>query len=199
MVAVITGDIVNSRGGEAGEWLPLLKEILDFYGSPGKDWEIFRGDSFQMSLDPEKALLACLHLKAGIKTQKELDVRLAIGIGEEDHNTGKITEANGTAYVRSGECFEALKKQNLAILTGDSHTDELLNLIFSLALLTMNNWSPLVSDVIRTAIENQDKNQKELSEFLKRSPSSVNEALKRGGYDEVMEMNDFYIKKVAEL
>jgi len=199
MIAVITGDIINSRKGETTEWLPLLKEILSAYGAFQKNWEIFRGDSFQLSLSPDKALLAAIHIKAGMKFQKELDARLAIGIGEEDHNTGMVTEANGTAYIRSGECFEALKKQNLAIRTGEPVMDELLNLLFSLALLTMDNWSPLVADVIRLALENPDKNQKELAELLKRSPSSVNEALKRGGYDEVMEMNEFYKKQVVSL
>lgn len=199
MVAVITGDIINSRQGKTSEWLPLLKEILEYYGTFQVNWEIFRGDSFQLSLSPEKALIAAIHLKAGMKLQKDLDVRLAIGIGEEDHNNGKITEANGTAYVRSGECFESLKKQNLAIRTADPDIDELLNLLISLALLTMDNWTPLVADLIRHSLENEDKNQKELAEFLNRSPSSVNEGLKRGGFDEVMEMNKFYQKVVGTL
>lgn len=199
MIGVITGDIINSRKGETKEWLPLLKSVLDQYGDFQKNWDVFRGDSFQLSLSPQKALLAAVHIKAGIKNQKDLDARLAIGIGDEDYNSGKIMEANGTAYVRSGECFESLKKQNLAILTGDSCTDEVLNLLFSMALLTINNWSPIVSDLIRLSIENQDKNQKEIAELFKRSPSSVNEALKRGGFDEVMEMNEFYKKRVAAL
>ena len=199
MVAVITGDIINSRQRKTLEWLPVLKETLNNYGNFQLNWEIFRGDSFQLSLSPEKALIAAIHLKAGMKLQKDLDVRLAIGIGEEDHNNGKITEANGTAYVRSGECFESLKKQNLAIRTADPDTDEMLNLIFSLALLTMDNWSPLVADLIRFSLENQDKNQKELAELLERSPSAVNEALKRGGFDELMELNEFYKKRVADL
>ena len=199
MVAVITGDIINSRQRKTLEWLPVLKETLNNYGNFQLNWEIFRGDSFQLSLSPEKALIAAIHLKAGMKLQKDLDVRLAIGIGEEDHNNGKITEANGTAYVRSGECFESLKKQNLAIRTADPDTDELLNLIFSLALLTMDNWTPLVADLIKKSLENPDKNQKELAELLKRSPSSVNEGLKRGGFDEVMEMNKFYQKIVERL
>ena len=199
MLAVITGDIVNSRKGETTEWLPLLKEIINNYGVFKKNWEIFRGDSFQLSLSPEKALIAAIHIKAGMKFYKVLDARLAIGIGEEDHNTGKITEANGTAYVRSGEGFESLKKQNLAIRTSDPDTDELLNLLFSLALLTMDNWTPLVADLIKFSLENPDKNQRELAELLERSPSSINEALKRGGFDELMELNEFYKKQVANL
>ena len=199
MTAVITGDIVNSRMGEVNEWLSSLKKILNFYGKSPQQWEIFRGDSFQLALPPKEALYACLHIKAGIRNFKDLDVRLAIGVGEEEHHTGKITEANGSAFVRSGECFESLKKQNLAIKTADPQIDEVLNLLFSLALLTMDNWSPIIAATIQLGFENPQKNQKELSQMLQKSQSSISEVLKRGGFDEVMELNEFYQKQISRL
>ena len=199
MIAVITGDIVNSRKGETKEWLVLLKQILNFYGKSPQDWEIFRGDSFQLSLSPEQALKACFHIKAGIRTFKDLDVRLAIGIGEEEHHSSRITEANGSAFVRSGECFENLKKQTLAIKTGDEEIDEVLNLLFSLSLLTADTWSPTVAASIKAAIENPDKNQTQLSRLLQKSQSSVSEFLKKGGFEEVTELNEFYQKQISRL
>lgn len=199
MVAVITGDIVNSRSEESTDWLPILKNVLNFYGTSPKQWEIFRGDSFQISVSPHQAFQACIHIKAAIKSQKNLDVRMAIGIGEETYNAGDITEANGSAYIRSGDCFDFLKKQNLAIRTSDSETDEILNLLFSLALLTMDAWSSTVARLIKIFLEHPDRNQKELSELVKKSQSSVSEGLKRGGYAEVMELNSFFKRQVAGL
>ncbi|MFD2518322.1 SatD family protein [Salinimicrobium flavum] len=199
MIAVITGDIINSRKEPAPTWLPVLKEVLNHYGKEPVDWEIFRGDSFQLTLPPEEAVFAGLHLKAAIKQIKDLDVRLGLGLGEQEHKAKKISESNGTAYVRSGECFEALKKQNLGIVSGDPEFDETLNLMFLLALLTANNWSQTVAEAIRSSLENPGKSQKEIAELLGKSQSSLSEALKRGGYEEIMKLEEYYRKRSAAL
>lgn len=199
MIAVITGDIVNSRTEPAENWLPMLKRVLKHYGKNPQQWEIFRGDSFQLLVAPEKALFAALEIKAAIRQLRDLDVRIGIGIGEQDHKAEKISESNGTAFVRSGECFESLKKQNLGIQTGNPEKDELLNLLFILALLTMNNWSPTVAETISTFLQHPGKNQMQLAKQLNKSQSSLSEALKRGGFDEILQLEDFYRKQINEL
>ena len=198
MLAVLTGDIINSRKVETKEWLPLLKGLLKLYGEEPITWETFRGDSFQLMLQPQQALQAAIHIKAGIKQIKNLDVRIGIGIGEVEYSAEKISESNGSAYIRSGECFESLKKQNLAISTG-AEEDETLNLMLSLALLTMNGWSATVAGTITTTLENPEKNQAEIAAILGRSQSSVSEALTRGGFEEVMHLNVFFQKRITTL
>ena len=199
MIAVITGDIINSREGEVESWIDPLKDTFNKYGNEPKNWEIYRGDSFQLSLEPEKALLAAIHIKSTIKQTKIYDVRMAIGIGEEKYSSPKITESNGSAYVHSGECFEELKKYSLAIKSDNETLNESLNVMFKLSLLTIDNWSRVVSKVIKTAIENPEKNQKDLAKLLKRSQSNISEALKRGGYEEIMNMNEYYVKNISQL
>lgn len=199
MIAVITGDIVNSRKGLVESWINPLKETLNKYGNEPKSWEIYRGDSFQMSLDLDKALLAAIHIKSTIKETKEYDVKMAIGIGEEKYSSDKITESNGTAYVHSGECFEELKKYSLGIKSHNPNFDDTINLMLKLALLTIDNWSSVVSKVIKTVIENPEKNQKHLANLLNRSQSNISEALKRGGYEEIMNMNEFYERNISRL
>src|SRR5680860_726664 len=115
MIAIITGDIINSRNVDAQKWMPELKTVLNKYGSEPKTWEIYRGDSFQIETLPIDALKAAILIKSTIKQFKALDVRLAIGIGEKTYESEKITESNGSAFVYSGEAFEKLKKQTLSI------------------------------------------------------------------------------------
>jgi len=199
MIAVITGDIVNSRNGEASQWLPLLKNVLNQYGAEPGTWEIFRGDSFQLMLPPKEAFRAAINLKASIKQMAALDVRLAIGIGEEGYRAGKISESTGLAFNRSGTCFDALKKRTLAIVTPNDELNESLNTMLDLALLTIDNWSPVVATIIKSVLDNPDKNQKELSKLLKKSQSSISEALKRGGYEEVKQLENFYENQITKL
>jgi len=199
MIAVITGDVINSREGKVLNWLNYLKKILNHYGREPLEWEIFRGDSFQLSITPKNALLAAIHIKAGIKQTKEYDVRMAIGLGEETHRSKKITESNGSAYVLSGECFDSLKKQTLAIRSANQGMDKGLNLMLSLALLTANNWSSTEAKAITLALEHPDKNQSAIVKLLNKSQSSVSEALKRGGYDEIMNLNSHYQQQIQSL
>lgn len=198
MTAIITGDIINSREGTVEDWINPLKEVLNWYGKEPRDWEIFRGDSFQLSITPEKAVLASIHIKAAIKQTKLHDVRMGIGVGEEEYSPLKITESNGSAYVRSGECFESLKKQTLAIKSDNENLDLSLDIMLSLSLLTADYWSSTVAKVIKTSIENPEMNQKTIAELLGRSQSNVSEALKRGGYEEIMSVNDFYKTQISQ-
>ena len=192
MIAIITGDIINSRKGEVQTWLPVLKKVLNQYGQEPSDWEIFRGDSFQLSIAPKNAILAAFHIKSAIKQTKTQDVRMGIGIGKIKYNSNKTTESNGSAYIRSGECFESLKKQTLAIKSDNSELDTILNIMLSLALLSANNWSSTVSEVIKKTIENANTKQKAIAQLLNKSQSGISEALKRGGFEEIMSLNNYY-------
>lgn len=199
MTAVITGDIINSQSEATAQWLPMLKGVLNQYGASPQRWEVYRGDSFQLQLDPQKALAASLHIKAAIKQLPTLDVRMGIGIGKQEYVADKITESNGSAFVYSGQCFEALKKQTMAIRSSSEDVNTPINLALSLALLTMDAWSATVANVIYTVFEHPDKSQNQLAELLNKSQSSISEALKRGGFDEIRQMESFYQNQMGSL
>lgn len=199
MKAVITGDIINSRGASTARWQRQLKRVLSQYGESPRDWEIYRGDSFQLVLNAKQALWAAIHAKAAIKQIVPLDIRMGIGLGKHSYKATKVTASTGSAFVNSGEAFDQLKKQALAISTGKIAIDEQFNLMLSLASLTMDSWSDTVAKVILTMIENPKKNQVEIAAKLKKSQSSISEALKRGGFDEIKQLIAYYEKNIATL
>lgn len=199
MVGILTGDIKNSTDHKTAKWLPLLKQALDQYGHEPLEWEIYRGDSFQLQTIPEQALEAAVYLKACIKQIRHMDVRIAIGLGEKTYEAQKITESNGPAFVYSGKCFENLKKQNLAIKTANAQFDDHINLLLELALLTMDNWTPAISKTVQKAIENPKMNQKELASILNKSQGNISEELNKAGFDEVQKMIHFYRTQLAQL
>lgn len=155
MIAVITGDIIGSGNYSSTMWLPNLKEYLQKIGNTPNDWEVYRGDEFQLRLKAEDALFEAISIKALIKSIKGLDVRMGgVGIGTETFKGQSVTESNGTAYQRSGRTFETLKdeKRNLAITTGQSYFDKSINLMCDLALDFMDEWTPPVSSEIVTMV-----------------------------------------------
>ena len=56
MIAIITGDIVNSEQYPTSIWMPLLKKVLQKNGKQPEFWDIYRGDEFQLKSTPDKAL-----------------------------------------------------------------------------------------------------------------------------------------------
>jgi len=195
MIAVLTGDVIRSRQVDPGEWLPSLKEALDCYGSCPRDWEIFRGDSFQLKLSPDRAFRAMLHLKAAILRHQGLDVRLGIGIGALEFDAPRVTESNGPAFHFSGNIFASLKRRKTGFQSGDEAFDEGFNLMLDLCQLVIDRWTPKVALVILISLTNPTLNQVGISQLLHRSQSSISEALQRGGFEELMAVDDYFKNK----
>ncbi|WP_053977265.1 transcriptional regulator [Mangrovimonas xylaniphaga] len=199
MTSIITGDIINSRSLEPNEWMPSLKEVLNLYGTTPQQWEVYRGDSFQLEVPPEKALEAAILIKASLKQFKKMDARMAIGIGEKNYTANKITESNGTAFINSGKCFEQLKKNTLAIQSTFPELDHTLNIMFDLALLTMNNWTPTSARLLRAALEHPNMNQIELAEIFSTTQGNISQGLKRAGHDEITKLINYYKSQITQL
>lgn len=196
ITAILTGDIVNSQKVDSELWIKSLKSVLRLYGKSPESWEIFRGDMFQLEVEPIHAILAAIVIKAHIKTYEKLDIRIAIGIGTTSYRSKKITESNGDAYIHSGRCFESLKRNRLAIVTPWSEEiDKEMNLYLTLASLTMDNWTPATADTMAYALLHPDDNQATISKKLKKSQSTISANLNRAGHDEVEQM----IKRCEEL
>ncbi|GAA4952838.1 hypothetical protein GCM10023314_27960 [Algibacter agarivorans] len=199
MTSIITGDIINSKKSSPKKWLDALKSVLNNYGSSPLVWEIYRGDSFQLEVSPKLALEACILIKATIKQFDNLDVRLAIGIGEKEYHSENITESNGSAFVNSGECFESLKKTTLAIKSPFEAFDTQINIMLELAQLTINNWTSTTATLVKTALEHPDFNQKQIAETLEKTQGNISQGLKRAGFDEVFKLLQYFKTQMQSL
>ena len=198
MIAVITGDIVNSRKVNSEIWLPKLKEYLSEIISDSEKWEIYRGDSFQLEVPAENALEIALCIKALIKSNTIIDARMSIGIGEKDFKSKKITESYGTAFIHSGESFEKIKNNTLILKSPFDEFDEYFNPTLKLLSFITDNWKPVTSKTIFFALTNKKLMQKEIAQKLSKDSTTINKALKRGGYDEIIETINLYSKKILQ-
>lgn len=190
-VAVLTGDLIESSSLPAKQWLAELKRALGHWGAENADWEVYRGDSFQLRIKPEEALLSALSIKAHMRVMRPLDVRICIGLGEESMRAKRVSESNGVAYSLSGQCLENLHRATLRIAGNRAwHTG--INLMLDLAMLTANAWTPVVAQDIQTTLQYPGENQKQLAQRLGKSQSNVSASLKRGGFDEIMRLEGYY-------
>jgi len=201
MTSVITGDIIGSRQQKTKDWVEDLKRILSPFGETPSQWEIYRGDEFQIEIkNPEEALLSAILIKARLKALK-LDARMSIGIGDKTYNAEKISESNGSAFIHSGELFETLKKLKvtLAIRTGDAIFDEKINLMLQLALTFMDNWLAQPAEFVAMAIENPTLSQEELGQKIGINQAAVSRRQKRAQFDLVMNLDRYFRTQIKQI
>ena len=200
--SVITGDIVQSRQADSASWLARLKKVLSQEGKTPRTWQVYRGDSFQIEIrDPANAFLMAIRIKAAIKTVKNLDVRMAIGIGDKKFTSHRVIESDGEAFLRSGETLETLKrsKHNLAIRTPWEDFDREMDICFRLASIPMNSWTPNSAELIQILTNNRYLTQKALAKRLGVTQPSISERQNRSHYEEVMELEELYRERVNRL
>ena len=196
MIAIITGDIINSRKVNSKLWQPRLKKLFTQNIVDSKKWEIYRGDSFQIEVKVEEAIEWVVTIKALLRSIEFLNVRMSIGIGDKSYTGKKITESNGSAFIHSGESFDKLKHETLNIKSPIVELDDYFNPILKLIGFITDNWKPVTAETIFYAIENKLLRQKELAEKLNKNSATISKALKRGGYDEISEALNLYTKKI---
>jgi len=212
MISIITGDIINSRKLNNQElWLNPLKSLLNEWGNNPQQWEIFKGDYFQLEIsDPLQSLRAALRIKALIKSleisdqqkrKSDIDVRIAIGIGEKEYASDRISECNGSAFVFSGEKYESLKKEKitLAVKSGWEDFDREINLYLKLAVIHMNKWSYSSAEIANTILKFPHKTQSEIGNQLGIEQNSVSGRYTRANLEEILEVEQMYQEKLRRL
>ncbi len=203
MIAVITGDIIASRLVlDQDKWLVPLKSLFNNWGIRSKDWELERGDFFQVEVNnPLDALKKALQIKALIKKVEPLDVRMAIGIGEKTYTGESISESNGEAFIYSGEKFDSLDKENitLGIKTTWEEFDEEMNLYLKLAGTFMNKWSVSSAELMEIVLKEANITQDEIGKRLGIKQNSVSGRWNRANVNEILEVEKMFRKKIYAL
>ena len=148
---------------------------------------------------PENALYYAIRIKASLKSNENIDVRMAIGIGDITYNAHKVTESNGSAFVFSGEKFEMLKKdkQNLAIKSNWPAFDKEMNLCLKLSLMVMDNWTVTAAQIVNTILEHPGKSQEELGKIAGIKQNAISNRIRRAYFNEIMEVDGMFANKLV--
>lgn len=218
MIAVITGDLVNSSLYEEellDKVLNALKEAFEeiqkTYHSEDIRFSIFRGDSFQGIIsEPAKALRIALLIKAMVNKvhfrkikksrtySKVADFRMAIGIGTYDFERNSVSESNGEAFQFSGRTLDEMKTetQRTRIKTPFDNINEEFNTSFFLLDLVMEKWTTASAEVVFYLLKGMK--EREIAEQLNISQSAVNQRKKASGWEAISTLLARYEKVMAK-
>ena len=209
MTSVLTGDIINSTSVINQDlWLIPLKKCLKFVCKDDSKYEIFRGDSFQIEIkDITKSLRTAIYIKACIKSIKDFDVRIAIGIGSKTFEGTNISESNGSAFQNSGGLLEFMKRNKINLrIKADSNKPEgpyefnkSFNIHLRFASLIMDSWTVNSAEAVKLLMETDYGNQNLIAKEIGISQDAVSKRLKRANIYELLELNELYEDQVKKL
>lgn len=199
MRSVITGDIIDSTEvGSPEKWLPHLRDVLNMYGTSPDTWEIYRGDSFQLEIEPQEALRAALHIKATIKSKANLEVRIAIGMGTVAFKSQTITQNNGSAYVNSGRAFDGLtdKRKTMVFKSDDDDLNLDINMAILLTGALISSWTIPSAEILALLIQEPQISQTQLGQKLGITQPSVSARLRVAHSEEILAALSYFSKRI---
>ena len=195
-IGVITGDIIDStkilEEGYRDKLLSTMhlaiQEMTDYKLWGRVKIEIFRGDSFQITVDEptyitDIAIAFRSKLIANSGSDTRWDARLGLGIGEQEYLSEKISESDGQAFHLSGQAFDSLQKNDrLAILTPQTNINEELWVSTSFVDEIISNWTLLQASTFYTYIT-ENLSQKEIATKEKKSPQAISKIFIAGKFN----------------
>ncbi|WP_240642391.1 hypothetical protein [Nonlabens xiamenensis] len=195
MEVIIAGDIVDSQKNPPELYLEILKSILLKYSRTNM-FQMYRGDSFQAWINkPEDALKAAIEIKAALKRNEGLDVRIAIGLGSINLIDNNIAVSTGTALTRSGALLDSLKsrEQNLMV-DADSPLDIYMNTALQMALLYMDEWTENSAATIHAVLDQPATTQEALGKLLGIRQATASRRLDRGYWKETQILLGLFVQ-----
>lgn len=201
--AVLTGDIVKSRHiSPRAELLDALKDALETVRDTHRaDYDIYRGDSFQMVVPsaPAAALVAVIIrsklLSRSRSKSRPWDTRVSIGLGDITYRGERVTESDGPAFLLSGKGMEELNERHrrLIVKAPWEQADRSLSLVTRFADDIISNWSQYSAETAFYSLV-YNESQSVLAKRLGKSQSTINTRISTARLDLI----NAYIEHVAE-
>ena len=207
--ATISSDIVSSTSLSVEQRLILEKELMKLlrilkqtFGSKAFFGRLIKGDYIECVLsDPQLALRVALIMKSFVKSIKikvnnktnkkiqrfkENGIRIAVGVGELSIFNKKRGIIDGEAIYLSGRAINEMTssdkktKNTLAFRSSQENWNESFTPIFSLLDVLFAQSTQAQCEIIFYKLLN--KSEKEISEILKKSQSTINQHSTAAGW-----------------
>ncbi|MBO9203453.1 MULTISPECIES: sigma-70 region 4 domain-containing protein [Niastella] len=192
--AVISGDIIGSSLLKQASRKKLQQLLKSFFTFTKHEWsdmqaEQYRGDSIQITLTGNR--LAALRIALLLHTcllKDKFKIRLAIGVGEINFQSGQVVTSDGSAFQASGPYLDELTKSGELISIAsfdDDFTSEWQvhssSLNFILQRLTQQQAEAVY-------LQLQDHTQAAIAKKLKIKQPSVHQRLQAAGWPVVQKI-----------
>ena len=219
MTAVITGDIAGYTRLGIDDRERLILSLKEFFVSLSSDlndfdirFEIIRGDSFQGRTSAKDGFRTALMIKCFLNTLSSVhegvmrrplsiraarDARIAIGFGNVDFHTDRISESDGEAFWYSGRLLDEMKskKQFIKVMSRSQEFNEEMDVHCLLLEAVMSKWSIPQAEVVLEKLKG--KKDYEIADSLDTTRQAMSSRARNAGWhaiESLLERVDYLIK-----
>ena len=196
VIAVLTGDLVKSRGMTADQ-LAIVRARLSDAVDKISEWsaglviggpQFFRGDSWQLALaHPGYCLRVAMALRAAlIGMDVKADTRIGIGIGTTERiHPQQISLSVGEAFLLSGEALDTIGRARLCVGLGavDQRRLPLFGPLVSTSDVIVSRMKPAQARAAWLGLAVPTPAGNEIARALGIKPQSASGALRAVGFD----------------
>lgn len=190
MIAVLTGDIVNSTKMSKDTYSSvikrlnaLLQDVNDQFNANG---EIYRGDEFQIQYpNPVDALKSTLLLKLALHlatfSEKPIQCTLSLAYGAHDIYADKPNTSSGAVFVASGRGLEKTARGELSLKI-DHACDEIeLDLLTQFLNHNLNRLTKTQAQLLYQYIDNDFPDHKTMAVLTATTRQNISNRLSNIG------------------
>ncbi|QPG07071.1 hypothetical protein IT774_08220 [Salinimonas marina] len=202
MIAVITGDLVDSTQLSPADYQITVKALKTYLTTLVKDYDaiysVYRGDGFQL-VSPHAAQLATLMLRTKLwlaagKQAPPVQCALAGVCGSGTIHGDDPGEHTGPALITSGRTLDGLRGPQLSIEIENSPYNEALAVLCVQQSYLLNRLSESQSELLYRYVERQFPTHQQLADQLGTSRQNISERLRAAGADPLVRFIDFVDK-----
>lgn len=191
MLAVLTGDLVHSTKLDAKTYslvVTVLEEYFEaLHQQHGVDYEIFRGDGFQLVFTKaELAVTVLLQTKLFLNSQingHAIDCTQCLAYGSGNYNVGKPGRSSGGVFVTSGRGLEKTRPGEVRIMSHLPLLQPATDLICQQMSYVLNKLSVKQAGLLYHYIKEGFPAHKVLAIWADTSRQNISERLKAAGGD----------------
>lgn len=207
--AILTADIVSSRNlQDKSLWLLPFKSFLieaqKRYGYFQNDWSFYRGDGFQISINPLYAFEFSIVLRSFLKSlpifnAHEMDIRISVGLGVQTYQANVVAESDGPAYQYSGKLLDKMANLgwNLALSSPWPDLNEEMKVVLKLLDLLTKHWTIVQARTVHDSLY-RPGTQQELAKKWKITQPAVQKRIQRANIDAIKMVDERYRTLVSK-
>lgn len=205
-IAVISGDVVNSTKLNSDQYEQLLKRVKDIQTwltleNAANAHSIERGDEFQSVIhDIQYSLKYAIVYRVGIKALgKAFDSRISFAIAANANLRESLSESMGDAFVLSGRGLKGLKNDRMLFRSDRIALTQHFELLFKYLDRQLTELTSRQCEVMWPMLKSNEAIPiSDLAKKLDIATATVSKSLKASGWSLINELNNQFIKQVAE-
>ncbi len=208
MIAVLTGDLVNSTKMSNETYSDVIKSLKTFLNEANKKYnatgEIYRGDEFQIQYpDPVYALKSTLLIKLALHlskfSPKPIQCTLSLAYGSHHVYDEKPNTSSGPVFIESGRGLEKTQRGELSLRFEHEIDDCEIKLLTQFLNHLLNRLTKTQAELLYQYIESDFAEHKKIADITGTTRQNISNRLGNIGAFLIRDYMEVINKKVIQL